>query len=115
MNRGRGFYLKVSTIMSGFVLLAAYFIFGAQSYILGPELHINQPPNGATVNDSFMVIKGNVSRAALLWVNGQSVVADKNGAFEENLLLSKGYNIIGLTAKDKFGRYVNKKLEIVLR
>ncbi|MDO8555002.1 MAG: hypothetical protein Q7R75_00330 [bacterium] len=115
MNKGRGFYLKISTIVLSFILLVAYFIFGARSYILGPELFIAKPSNGGTVNDSFLVIKGNVSRAALLWINDQSIVADKNGAFEESLLLSKGYNIIGVTAKDKFGRYVNKKLEIVLK
>ena len=115
MNKGRGFYLKISTIALGFVLLVAYFIFGAQSYILGPEIYITQPSNGVTVNDPFLVMKGNVSRAALLWINGQSIIADKNGVFEESLLLSKGYNIIGVTAKDKFGRYVNKKLEIVLK
>lgn len=115
MNKGRGFYLKISTIALSFVLLVVYFIFGAQFYILGPELFIVKPSNGDTVNDSFLVIKGNVSRAALLWINDQAIIADKNGVFEESLLLSKGYNIIGVTAKDKFGRYVNKKLEIVLK
>jgi hypothetical protein len=46
-------------------------------------------------------------------LNGRPIFIDLEGRFFEKLLLSPGYNIIELTAKDTQGRAIEKHLEIM--
>jgi hypothetical protein len=46
-------------------------------------------------------------------LNDRQIFVDKDGTFNEELLLSPGYNVWTIQAKDKFGRIVTKKIELV--
>ena len=48
-------------------------------------------------------------------MNGKPVIVDKDGNFEEILLLSPGYNSTLFSAKDRFNRTTEYKLELVYK
>ena len=92
-----------------------YAIFQAQKLIRGPIIDIYTPQNGATYSQALIELTGKAQNIAYLNLNDRPIFTDKNGYFNEKLLLSPGYNIIKLDARDKFKNYTEKKLEIVLK
>lgn len=87
----------------------------SKDYFSGPEIVIFYPENRAVLDDSYVLLRGKIENANSLAVNGNTVLSDADGNFQTALLLAEGYNIIDLTAKDKFMRVINKKIEVVLK
>lgn len=107
--------VKILAMLCVVFVLGIYFFYQSRTLLTGPQLTVDYPKNGQTLTGSFLVIKGRALNTSSVLVNGQSVLADGGGNFERKLLLAEGYNIIELTAEDKFGRIINKKLEVVLK
>lgn len=95
-------------------ILGGYFLYQARGYLLGPEIIIETPKAGEVVRNSYLEIKGQVLNISSLSLNGRQIFTDERGDFKEGLLLARGYNIIELTATDKFGRIKKEKREIIL-
>jgi hypothetical protein len=96
-----------------FVLLAGYGLFQTKNLILGPNIAIASPANGAAVGLNPVEVKGQADRIAFISLNGEQIFTDKEGNFSQKLLLNHGYNIIKLEAQDKFGRTIEKVLNLV--
>lgn len=96
-------------------VFAVYGLFKAENLLLGPKIAINTPKNGQTFASPDIEISGQVKNISLLYLNGRQIFTDKNGYFKETVLLAKGYNIVELKAKDKFGREIKKLQELVLK
>ncbi len=97
------------------VLIGFYFFHQSKAYILGPQINIITPLNGETLSHSYVLVKGQAMNISNLLVNGHTVLSGNLGNFETGLLLARGYNIIEISAKDKFGRTAGKKLEVVIK
>jgi hypothetical protein len=100
------------------LLIFSFGIFGlykARDFLLGPKIVIESPSNGQTVSSSYLEIKGAAKNISLLYLNGRQIFTDQEGNFKENLLLARGYNIIEVSAKDKFNREARIKREVVLK
>lgn len=96
-----------------FLLLVGYGIYQTKNLIMGPEIVIAAPQNGAALALNPVEINGQAERIAFLSLNGERIFTDENGRFSQKLLLTEGYNIIRLEARDKFGRTVQKVLNLV--
>lgn len=94
--------------------LAGYFLYQARGYLFGPKITLDNPLAGEVIHDSYLEVKGQALNISSLSLNGRQIFTDENGNFKEGLLLAKGYNIIELTATDKFGRVKKEKREVVL-
>ena len=115
MNRNALSVLKIgSFVLLGFVILG-YSLFQAQKLIRGPVIDVYTPENGATYSQTLIEIDGRARNIAYLNLNDRPIFTDKEGYFKEKILLSPGYNIIKLDARDKFKTYAEKKLEIILK
>jgi hypothetical protein len=106
--------LKTLALIVAIVGISGYSLYQAKNIILGPELAIESPFDGATVNEPAVAIKGIAKNVAYITLNDRQIFVDKAGTFSEELLLAPGYNIWKLEAKDKFGRVVSKKIEVIL-
>jgi len=102
-------------ILTLIFIFAVYGLFEAENFLTGPKITINAPQNGQVFTSSDTEISGKVSNISLLYLNGRQIFTDKNGNFKETILLAKGYNIVELRAKDKFGREIKKLQELVLK
>ena len=106
--------LKIAVVLLILIFVISYAVFNSRIFIAGPQIHIESPQNGALISDSPLIhIKGNVENIAYLRLNGREIYTDESGVFEEALLLSNGYNIIQLVAKDRFDREEMAELQIV--
>lgn len=96
-------------------VIVGYSYFQSRNLIRGPQIVLTSPATGSTLTDQVVKIKGNASNISFLSLNDRQIFVDKEGNFNEELLLSPGYNIWTIAAKDKFGRIVSKKIELVFR
>lgn len=115
MNRNAISLLRTGLISLLAIIIVGYSLFQAQKLIRGPIIDVYTPQNGATYNQTLIEIEGRARNIAYLNLNDRAIFTDKNGYFKEKLLLSPGYNIIKLDARDKFKNYTEKRLEIILK
>ncbi|MBU3926023.1 hypothetical protein KJ763_02555 [Patescibacteria group bacterium] len=109
------FFLGIGFII---ILVISFTFFGfykAKDFLNGPKINIDSPDNGQVVSISYLEIKGSVKNIASLNLNGLQIFTDEKGFFKQGLLLAKGYSIIKISAQDKFGRSVEKKLGIIFK
>lgn len=94
--------------------IIGYALYQARNILGGPQVKIVTPQNGETVTNPLTEIKGMATNITFLSLNDRQIYTDASGNFDEELLLLPGYNVWTLEAKDKFGRTVSKKIELVL-
>ncbi|MBP9856027.1 MAG: hypothetical protein KBC48_01840 [Candidatus Pacebacteria bacterium] len=95
------------------LLIGGYALSRSWNLLAGPELIINTPIEGQAIKDSFITVSGEAERIASLHLNGRQIFTTTDGHFNESLLLLPGYNIIVITAEDKFGRELIKKITLI--
>ena len=106
------FYLKILFIITAFIIIASYSYFRAEVLIAGPEITVSEPKDGAYYTSPEVALKGKAKNISFLSLNGLPIYTDDNGNFGRKLLLSNGYNIITVVAKDKFNRVVEKSIQL---
>ena len=98
--------------MALFGILALYSFGRAGNLLRGPEIAILSPQNGESFKNDLIKISGNAKNAALIYLNDRQIFTDEDGSFGENILLHYGYNIIEISAEDRFGTRETKTLNI---
>ncbi len=106
--------LKYLLIATFGVVIIGYGSYQMRGLINGPRITVETPLNGSSLTSSLVTISGQASRVTKLFLNGAKLTPDQTGRFTSQLLLATGYNIIQLDGEDRFGRRVEKKLELVL-
>lgn len=89
------------------VLIAAgiYLYTQLDTFIGGPTLSITEPAdNSSVVTEEQLVVRGTAHNIDTLSLNGRGISVDQNTEFHEMLLVTPGFNIIEVTAEDRFGR-----------
>ncbi|MBX4198502.1 hypothetical protein KW782_04195 [Candidatus Parcubacteria bacterium] len=114
MERSGKTIVKIVISIIAIVSIGGYALYQAQNLINGPELNLEYPINGSTLNTPAVAIKGIAKNVAYISLNNRQIFIDNEGLFNEELVLAPGYNIWTLEAKDKFGRSVSKKIELIL-
>ena len=115
MNRNALSILRISLFSSLGLVIIIYSLFQAQKLLTGPVIEIYTPQNGATYNQTLIEIDGWAKNVAYLNLDDRPIFTDKAGYFKEKLLLSPGYNIIKLDARDKFKTYTEKIIQVILK
>src|SRR5687767_372728 len=115
MNRNAKSHIRITLISLLVLIVIGYSLFQAWKLIRGPVIEIYTPQNGATYNQSLIEIEGKARNISYINLNGRPIFTDKEGYFQEKLLLYPGYNIIKLEASDKFKNRTEKVLELILK
>lgn len=95
-------------------IVLGYSYFALGDYIRGPQIELSSPENGFSTTTQKINIIGKTIHTNVLFINDASTTLDLKGNFSESLLLSPGYNIIKVKAEDRYHRFAEKDLEIVL-
>ena len=106
-------YLRTWAMILLAVVIIGYALFQTRNIVRGPIIDVYTPRNGASVSESLITITGTAKNISFISLNGQQIFVDENGSFSQKLLLSYGYNIMTLYARDKFGRETENVLELM--
>lgn len=79
----------------------------------GVSLEINGVEDGAVYSENVLDIAGNAKRSKHLTINGREVTINQSGEFTDTLVLLPGYNIISISAEDKFGKKTEEIFEVI--
>ena len=101
--------------MAVFVLFCGYVYLQSRDIIKGPEIIVTSPENGSDLDRSLVKVEGSAERISRLYLNGKQIFTDDSGYFSESLLLSPGYNILVITATDRFNRTAEEQIELHLQ
>jgi hypothetical protein len=96
-----------------FVCIVLYSLFQGRFVILGPNIRIDTPKDGASVT-APVTISGHADNVAYISLDDRPIFTDDHGNWSEQLIASPGLSIITVRAKDRFGRQKVKTLEIVI-
>lgn len=108
-------YLKFTFISIFAIVIFGYALFQARNIISGPVIKIQTPENGISLNYSLVNIEGTAKNISHISFNDRQIFTDEDGEFSEKLLLSYGYNIITIKARDRFGRETKEILELIYK
>ena len=75
-------------------------------------IQTNSITDGETINSGVVEIFGQAKKATNLYINGKTTSVTKNGEFEDAIALPEGYNIVTITAVDKFGKTSNEIIKL---
>lgn len=108
-------FLKLWVTIAVFVVIGGYATFQAHAFAQGPTIAVDSPLDGSVSSESLIAIKGNARNISYLTLNGNKIFTDEGGKFEEEILLSRGYNIMKLEAQDRFGRKTAQTLQLIYK
>lgn len=91
-------------IIGAIVICFLYLIFYFKKIILPPELIITQPTTNLALRGTNITISGQTEPGAEVRINGQIVLNNHNGYFNEVINLKKGLNNIVIKTKKKYSR-----------
>ena len=91
-------------------------MYNSRIFIAGPQIDILRPQNGETITESPLIrVQGEARNIAFMELNNKQIDTNEESKFNEPVLLYPGYNVITIFAKDKFGRTVEKQIELVYK
>lgn len=98
--------------LSFFIL---YGLYESYKFLSGPRITIDEPKNGQIFENPLIEVKGTAKNVAFLKLNGRAIFVDKQGNFYEKILLLPGYNIMTLTAEDRFKKSVEEQMHFFFK
>ncbi|MDP6659536.1 MAG: hypothetical protein QF679_00835 [Candidatus Pacebacteria bacterium] len=107
--------LYVSGFLALVILIGGYVLFQARNIIIGPVVKIENPISGAVVDNPLVSISGVARNVSYISLNDRPIFIDEEGNFKEKLLVSPGYSIMTIVARDRFDRTTKEVIELVYR
>lgn len=74
------------------------------SVLSPPRLELSEPVSDMAITGNSVMVSGKAEVGADVMINGQVVLASKEGDFSENLALSPGLNVIEVVVRNKFNK-----------
>lgn len=105
--------IKPIVIIAVILLVVGYSALKLKNLAIGPEITLTSPIDGSSAKTDLVTIKGKAERISQIFINGRKIFTDEAGNFNEPYLLASGYNLLEIMAQDKFGRKVEKKVQLV--
>lgn len=91
-------------IVAVIVVFLVYLAWELKRIITPPFLVIDQPANNLITKDYSVEIMGSTEQEAKLVINGQELMANKDGHFSKRLDLKAGVNTITISAEKKYSK-----------
>ncbi len=95
-------------------IIAGYAYFQSKDILTGPKIQISYPESGISLEKELLELTGTAKNIAQININDRQIFINDKGEFGDLLLLQEGYNIIKLSASDKFGRETEQLIKINL-
>ena len=96
-----------------FLGIAVFAFINSRELIFGVQIKNVNIVDGAKMTKSDLDITGVAKNAIEVTLNGREISIDRAGNFNETIILSSGYNIVTIKARDKFGNDDEKNYQLM--
>lgn len=100
--------------MTGIAIVLGYSYFVLEDFVRGPRIMLSSPENGTSTTTPVVAIVGRAVHVSNLTINDDTAPLDLDGNFYRRLILAPGYNIMKVTAMDRYKRTVEEVVEVTL-
>lgn len=107
--------IKIASFSFIILIVLVYSYYQTQEYLKGPVLEVTEPVANSTQSQNKITVKGYAKNISYLSMDGRQIFTNPSGEFSEDILLSKGYNIIDISAQDKYEREKQVVLQLVYK
>ncbi|MEK9181616.1 MAG: hypothetical protein AAB786_01190 [Patescibacteria group bacterium] len=104
---------QIAGLVTFFVIIVVYAFFRSHDLIFGVKIKNVNIVDGITFAENILRVTGNAKNAINLTLNDREISINQTGNFDETIALLSGYNVITITAKDKFGYMDEKNYKIM--
>lgn len=87
-----------------FIIIAGYGIWISRDLLFGIHISVSGIYDGEQAAESILSLGGTARHANKVTVDGHIVPIAQSGAWSDTIVLLPGYNIVSISATDKFGR-----------
>ncbi len=105
---------KKPLLVALIVIVAIYFVYQGRYIVFGPSISITSPLENEVLTGPLVTVTGTAKNVAWLTLNDSPIFTDKKGHFSEKLIVSTGTSIIGVKARDHFGREKEVYIRVTL-
>lgn len=98
-----------------FLIIIGYAFYRTKDLILGVKLEVSGIKDNSSYSSPLINISGRAKNASFVSLSGKEIYIDKDGYWNDKLLLMSGYNIITIEVKDKFGHQTRKNYQVFLK
>jgi len=109
------FVVRTSLVAGVVLLLVGYLALQVKHIVDPPTLVLFTPEHGEVTKQKTIVIKGQTEREVQVTINGNTVVNNDQGVFEEHIDLTSGVNEIQIAASKKYGKEIREVRHVVLQ
>jgi len=113
MNASSKKAIQIASLLVFFLLILVYAFFRSNDLIFGVRIKNVNITDDMKATESIQKIIGNAKNAIKLTINGREISIDEAGNFNETIALLPGYNIINITARDKFEDTDEKNYNVI--
>lgn len=92
----------------------SYAVFASRGVLFAPNLEIFSPKNGEKIMGTKVVVSGFTNPKTKIWIDGRITESNEQGLFEESMFFHPGYNEMGISIKNRFGKETHKVLKFVV-
>ncbi len=93
----------------------AYLWVEYRQFVGSPDLALNSPSEGQTVEIPAVIVEGKTDPDAKVKINDQEVGVDQDGNFKEEIKLSSSSNEVVIKSTSKFGQTTEEKRTVFVK
>ncbi len=90
--------------------IGVYLFYGVDNFISSPWLIVDEPATGTVIDGDTVTIIGRTRPNSQLRINGQPILADMDGSFQESIRLSVGANTIIVESTNAFDKTTTQNI-----
>ena len=108
-------FVKVCTLgLVGFAIVG-YLGLQIRAIVSPPELLVFSPADGVKTDEALIIVAGQAQDGARVQVNGVDVLLSQDGAFEVNVALERGLNVIAIESQKRYSKSATEYRRVVLQ
>lgn len=97
------------------IILLSYLCWQIKGIFQSPALQISSPPEGMVSPEPNLKVAGQTVPETKVQINGEEVINNNQGSFEEQVTLHEGLNVITITAIKKHGQSTTITRNVIYR
>jgi cytoskeletal protein RodZ len=108
-------FVKLALLTIASLGVVAYLGFQVRSITAPPDIALFEPTDGFTTDQAVVKITGQTTRNATVRVNGAEILLSKDGAFESEVALERGLNVITIEGAKRYSRPATIYRRVILK
>ena len=97
------------------ILILLYGLFEARVLLGSVRLKVTGIEDGEIAEDRLIEVAGSADHASVVRINNRIIPVNKDGTFNETILLTNGINSVSFEAENRFGKTISKTYMVLLR